>query len=117
MNIYEYQKECERTCPDLHKPEFDQMHMAIGVSTEANELLDVYKKWFAYNKSIDVVNVKEEIFDCFWYLVNLCRMLNIDIENGMEINIAKLRQRFPEKFTEENAVSRDLDKERKILES
>jgi NTP pyrophosphatase (non-canonical NTP hydrolase) len=120
MNILEYQKECARTCPDLSGfggKEFNQMHMAIGISTESGELLDVYKKWFAYGKEIDKVNVKEEIFDCFWYLVNLCRMLDIDIEKGMEINIAKLKQRYPEKFTEENAINRNLDKERKILES
>ena len=117
MNIYEYQKECSRTCPDLKGKEFDQMHMAMGASTEANELLDAYKKWFAYGKPIDLVNVKEEIFDTFWYLVNLCRMLEIDLEAGMENNIAKLRKRFPDKFSQYDATHRDLDAERKILET
>jgi len=116
MNIIEYQKNAERTCPDLGREEYDQLHMAMGASTEANELLDVYKKWFAYGKEIDLVNVKEEIFDCMWYLVNLCRMLDINLEEGMENNIAKLRKRFPEKFDKEHAINRNLDAERKILE-
>jgi len=34
----------------------------------------------------------------------------------MDLNISKLKARFPEKFTEENALVRDLVKERQILE-
>ena len=116
MNIKEYMIEASRTCPDLGSDLNNQLHMAIGSSTESNELLDVYKKRFAYGKEIDKVNVNEEIFDCFWYLVNLCRMLDIDIEKGLQTNIDKLRVRYPEKFTEENANNRHLDAEREILE-
>lgn len=41
---------------------------------------------------------------------------NIDIERGMRNNIAKLQVRYPEKFTEENAINRNLEAERKELE-
>lgn len=116
MKIEQYLKEISRTCPDLGDEFKNQLHMAIGASTEANELLDAYKKSFAYGKPLDKTNVAEEIFDCFWYLINLCRMLRINIEEGMENNIEKLRSRYPEKFTSENALNRDLEKERKILE-
>jgi len=34
----------------------------------------------------------------------------------MENNINKLRVRYPEKFTEENALNRNLELERKVLE-
>lgn len=116
MKIEEYIIESSRTCPNLGSDLKNQLHMAVGISTEANELLDAYKKWFAYNKELDKINVSEEIFDCFWYLINLCRMLNIDIEKGLETNINKLRARYPENFTEYNAINRDLAKERSILE-
>jgi NTP pyrophosphatase (non-canonical NTP hydrolase) len=116
MNIQDYIKQSERTCPDLGNELNNQIHMAIGISTEANELLDAYKKWFAYNKPLDKTNVAEEVGDCFWYLCNLCRMLNLDPEAILQNNINKLRARYPEKFTNENAIHRDLDKERKILE-
>lgn len=116
MNIKEYLIESSRTCPDLGSDLNNQLHMTIGVSTEANELLDAYKKWFAYGRELDKVNVSEEIFDCFWYLINLCRMLQIDPEKGMETNVKKLRVRYPEKFTEYDANNRNLQKEREILE-
>lgn len=117
MNIIKYTSEASRTCPDLGSDFDNQLHMVIGVSTEAGELLDAYKKAFAYGKELDITNVSEEIFDALWYLVNLCRMLNIDIEQGMTTNIEKLRARYPDKFDSEHAINRDLNKEREILES
>ena len=120
MKIHKYLKESSRTCPNLDgnigNDLANQLHMAMGASTEANELLDAYKNWFAYGKKIDIINVTEEIFDCMWYLINLCRMLDIDPELGMQNNIDKLRTRYPEKFTQENAINRNLEKERKVLE-
>ena len=40
----------------------------------------------------------------------------IDYEKSLENNINKLKVRFPEKFTEENALNRNLKEERKVLE-
>jgi len=117
MNIAKYSLEASRTCPDLGSDLNNQLHMAIGASTESNELLDAYKKAFAYGKELDIINISEEIFDTLWYLINLCRMLDIDVEKGMDINISKLRARYPENFTEDKAINRDLVKEREILEA
>jgi NTP pyrophosphatase (non-canonical NTP hydrolase) len=117
MDIYEYMKEVERTCPRLKGEFYDELHMAIGAATEAGELLDAYKKDFAYGKPIDKINVAEEIGDQLWYLVNLMRMLDLDPADVFEINLNKLRARYPEKFTEYNALNRDLKKEREILEN
>jgi NTP pyrophosphatase (non-canonical NTP hydrolase) len=42
--------------------------------------------------------------------------LHLDFYKGLENNINKLKIRFPEKFTQEHALNRDLDSERKELE-
>ena len=118
MNIFDYMNLASRTCPDLGSDLNNQIHMAIGASTEANELLDSYKKWFSYGKELDKINVTEEIFDCFWYLLNLCRMLNINPEEGMSKNILKLESRYPNlRFDENDAINRNLDQERAVLEN
>jgi NTP pyrophosphatase (non-canonical NTP hydrolase) len=116
MDFKTYMEQASRTCAILDSKEQDNLHMVLGMLTEAGELADVFKKELAYNKPIDWVNVSEEIFDIMWYIANFCRINEIDCEKGLEINIAKLRARYPEKFTEENANNRDLEKERKILE-
>jgi NTP pyrophosphatase (non-canonical NTP hydrolase) len=120
MEYKDYQNESKRTCPELsdnlRKGLADELHMVIGISTEAGELLDAYKKHFAYGKELDTINVGEEIADIMWYISNLCRLLNINLEEMQQRNIDKLKARFPEKFTKENALNRNLDVERQILE-
>lgn len=41
----------------------------------------------------------------------------LDVKESLEKNIEKLKQRFPDKFSEEKALNRDLKKERAILEA
>lgn len=92
------------------------MHAAMGMVTEAAEFMDMLKKHAMYGKPIDEVNALEEIGDQFWYQSLALKTLNADFARVMERNIAKLRARFPEKFTEARALERDLSKERRILE-
>ena len=86
MELKQYIIESSRTCPDLGLDFNNQMHMAIGISTEAGELLDAYKKKLAYNKSLDKTNVAEEIGDLCWYVANLCRILNLDLQEILQNN-------------------------------
>jgi len=47
---------------------------------------------------------------------NLMRMLDIDIETVLDMNIKKLRIRYKNNFSKEDALNRDLNKEREELE-
>lgn len=116
MKINKYQEEAKRTLASTGSRLADELHMAMGMVTEAGELIDVYKKNLAYKKEIDYVNLKEELGDILWYIANLCNINDWDIEDVLEININKLKVRYPEKFTQENAINRNLEEERKILE-
>jgi hypothetical protein len=92
------------------------LHCAIGASTESGELLDAFKKHIYYKKELDIINVGEEIADIQWYLFNLCRLLNLDMEKLLENNIDKLRKRYGDKFSSDKAINRDVEAERKVLE-
>lgn len=116
MNLKEYEKESQRTFAYKSDNILNLLHCAIGAATESGELLDAFKKSIYYNRELDMVNIGEEIADIMWYLSNLARLLNLDIEKLLDNNINKLKVRFPEKFTSELAFNRDLDKERKQLE-
>ncbi len=116
MNTKEYQLKAARTLASLPTSLDDDIHMILGMQTEVAEIADVYKKYIAYNKPLDFVNIKEEIGDVLWYIANLCNLHGWDMENIMETNIKKLEARYPEKFTNEAAVNRNLDLERSILE-
>ena len=170
MNTQQYQQQAKRTCASLGRHELDLSHMALGLNSEIVELDEAIN-----NK--DFVNIKEEIGDCFFYLINTFYFLNVEATNMsylipvgddhvkqlynlvseyqndlkrhiaygkglktvnlnqvqmklMEIvtlydfdlteildkNIAKLKKRFPDKFTQDKAINRDTNAERKILE-
>jgi NTP pyrophosphatase (non-canonical NTP hydrolase) len=117
MNYKEYQNLASKTFAEAGDETLNLLHCAIGASTESGELLDAFKKHIYYKKELDVVNIGEEIADIQWYLFNLCRLLDLDMEQLLEANIAKLKARYGEKFSSEKAINRDLDTERNILET
>lgn len=91
-------------------------HACVGVFTEAGEMLEAILKHVELKKDLDIINLREEFGDAFWYLA-----IGIDETGGepgqvTERNIDKLRVRFPEKFNSNQANNRDLDAERAALE-
>jgi len=102
--------------PNLDKSKLRILHAALGCVTEAGELADTLKKHLFYNKKLDLVNLEEEAGDLCWYIAILADELGVSFEYLWERNIAKLKARYPDKFTEERAVNRNLEVERKILE-
>lgn len=116
ITLSEYQKEASRTFLSKGNHELDVLHCLVGLQTELGELSDPFKKGIYYGKPIDKTNVAEEMADAMWYLVNLARIENIDLEKALINNINKLKIRYPEKFTAENAIVRNLEAERVELE-
>lgn len=92
------------------------LHASIGIETEGGEIADVLKKHIFYGKPVDAVNVVEEAGDLLWYISVLLDAVGSNFDEAMSKNISKLRARFGDKFTESQALNRNLDKERAILE-
>lgn len=100
--------------PDMHFLEI--LHAAIGIGSEAGEMIESLLPALFDGKPLDTINVHEESGDLLWYLAKLFKYTGTDFERVMAANIAKLRARFPQKFTEEAAQNRDLGRERTALE-
>lgn len=92
------------------------IHAGLGLATETAEIQDALKKHIFYGKPLDRVNLAEEMGDVFWYLAILADELGVSFEDTMDKNIAKLKKRYGDKFTETAAINRDVAAERKILE-
>lgn len=91
-------------------------HGVIGKFTEAGELLQAIAT-VANGQEIDKVNVAEEIGDDQWYNAILVDALGMDMDNIQDTVIAKLQKRYPDKFTSDAAINRDLEAERQVLEA
>jgi NTP pyrophosphatase (non-canonical NTP hydrolase) len=100
---------------------FDLNHAIIGMMTELGEFADIQKKWVQYGKAEDWVNMCEELGDLMWYVAIASKVIEenmgVTLDDILEINIKKLRMRYPEKFTEKNAIERNVDEERPFLEN
>lgn len=93
------------------------LHAAMGLCTEAGEIQDNLKRALFYGKDVDKVNLVEELGDVLWYCALLAHELKVELGDVMEINIEKLRARFPNKFTDDLAIDRHVEKEREIIEN
>jgi NTP pyrophosphatase (non-canonical NTP hydrolase) len=97
------------------------LHAVLGLASEVGEIADQIKRHFFYGKPLDVVNLAEEIGDLFWYQALTANELaethpEIDFDSIEETNIAKLKKRYGDKFSEQRATKRNLQIERQILE-
>jgi len=105
---------------DLHEETFDidprVFHSIIGIATESTELCEALYDVLLRKGELDVVNLLEENGDIHWYQAIMMDALGGDWEGIFNTNIEKLRARYPDKFTSDKAINRDLEAEREILE-
>lgn len=92
------------------------IHGIIGAATETGELLELLYATVIEGKPFDSVNLDEETGDAFWYFALLAKASGFTFEDAQRKNIAKLRKRYGEKFSEFDALNRNLSAERSILE-
>lgn len=96
----------EAILADMNPKKAHLLHMAVGVSGEAGELLDAIKKHVIYNKPLDCDNVIEELGDLEFYLRGIRQALVIGRTRILEANIAKLTERYGETYSNEAAQAR-----------
>lgn len=101
---------------DLPVSSEDPMKTSISIIKHSCKLLDMLKKKLFYDKVIDENLFRENAVIIMILINSYMKYYNIDIQESFDINIAKLKSRYGDKFSSERAINRDLDTERKILE-
>ena len=85
---------------------------SIGLSGEVGEFNDIVKKCVFQGKEMDediVTHLKSELGDVMWYVAQGCLALGTNIEELIDINTAKLKDRYPGGFDEFRSENRDGD--------
>lgn len=80
------------------------------------DIVDLHKKELAYGKEMDIDELENNLIILIMRLMSVCEDWMFTYEDSLQRNIDKLQARYPEKFTSDKALNRDLEKERKILE-
>lgn len=89
----------------------------LFIEALTSSLLDMDKKTFAYGKEYPMQERVLLASSLLEFIYDLCILKGYDMNAIMQTNVDKLVARYGEKFSEEKAINRNLDSERKILES
>jgi len=91
------------------------LHAALGLADEAGEIAKAVKSCIFYGSKFDSENLKEEAGDLLWYLAILSDAIGVPLDEIMDANLRKLRARYPDGFTQDDALNRDAVRERAAL--
>lgn len=117
--LYDKLKVLQLTKPEQIKftpQQIDMIHAALGLFSEAGEIVEEVIKSATENREMDLTNLEEEGGDVMWYIALYLRSIKSSFIKVTKQNIAKLFKRYPEKFNSDSALIRDLKAEREVLE-
>ena len=105
MTGNDYQKFASRTINHNLVPYQQEDHALKGMVSEIGELNGIYQK--AYQGHIDSdEHKKKEVGDLLWFIAEYCTSKGWNLEDIMQMNIDKLKARFPEGFDTEKSIHR-----------
>jgi NTP pyrophosphatase (non-canonical NTP hydrolase) len=104
MTINEYQKAAMRTAnPGV----CDQLpNVALGLCGESGEIADMVKKAEYQGHELDKEHIAKELGDVAWYLALGATTIGYDLETILQMNVDKLKARYPEGFDPEKSNNR-----------
>lgn len=105
MTGNEYQELAARTINPNYGYTYTKLHALHGMSAEVGEVHSIHQKYYQGHR-IDDDHVKKELGDLLWFIAEYCSAESWNLEDIMQMNIDKLRARYPEDFDEERSLSR-----------
>jgi len=85
---------------------------AIGLAGESGEFNDIVKKVLFQGKPLDEKtkqHLMKELGDVFFYWITACRALNLDPDEVIGANHAKLGARYPDGFSSIRSENKAID--------
>lgn len=103
----EYQFLASRTINKSNSSEQMEFHALHGMVGEIGELHSIYQKRYqGHIEDNEEEHRKKELGDLLWFIAEYCTANNWDLSEVMELNIAKLKARFPEGFSVDKSLHR-----------
>lgn len=106
MTGNEYQKLASRTMVDNWPAECYEHHALHGMVGEIGELHSIYQKMYQGHTEVGYEHFKKEIGDLLWFIAEYCTAMGWDLEDVMQMNIDKLKARYPDGFDVERSLHR-----------
>ena len=107
MTVNEYQKLAMTTLNPALSPKDVLINGVMGLCGESGEAIDLVKKHLAQGHELDKEKLAKELGDIAWYLAETASAIGYSLEDILQMNIDKLRARYPDGFAVERSVNRD----------
>lgn len=105
MRANEYQKLAERTIDSGLDERCLEYHALHGMVGEIGEMHSIYQKVYQGHE-LDEEHLKKEVGDLLWFIAEYCTVLGWTLEDVMQTNIDKLKERYPNGFEAERSLNR-----------
>ena len=106
MEVNEYQKLAMTTLnPALNKRDV-LINSVMGLCGESGEAIDLVKKHMMHGHDFDKEKFAKELGDIAWYLAEAATAIDTDLETIFQMNIDKLKKRYPDGFDSEKSIHR-----------
>jgi NTP pyrophosphatase (non-canonical NTP hydrolase) len=102
MDLKEYQKLCKSTANTYEDKEKEIFTWGLGLIGEAGDAIGCIKKTYSQGED-QVQGIRENLGDIMWYIAMICNYYDWDMNDVLKENVDKLKKRYPNGFTEENA--------------
>ena len=100
----------------MYSPSYRSLFDPTKLVVDTSSFLDLVKKAAFYGKELSKEDVEGYVVLIYRHILDMSQCYKFDLEVAMKNNQDKLKARFPDKFTSEKALSRNLETERKELE-
>lgn len=107
MTINEYQREALRTANSTNENDLLIVNGVMGLCGESGECIDLLKKSMFQGHELDKVHLAKELGDVAWYLAVSAYSIDYDLERVLQMNVDKLRARYPDGFSAEHSQNRE----------
>jgi NTP pyrophosphatase (non-canonical NTP hydrolase) len=108
MKFNEYQEATNRTSPAFDDEIGCMVNFAMGLSGESGEITDYVKKVVFQGHPLKKEKIAEELGDLLWYVARMASLLGYDLSEIAQMNIEKLKKRYPDGFSVEASVNRTV---------
>lgn len=105
MNANEYQKLAANTINPFLKDVELINHALHGMVSEMGEIHGIYQKTYQ-GHIINDEHLKKELGDLMWFIAEFCSGKGWNLSDIMELNIEKLKKRYPDGFNEDQSLNR-----------
>lgn len=106
MNVNEYQILARRTLPNVVSSLELEHHALHGMVSEIGEIHSIYQKTYQ-GHPMDHGHIMKELGDLMWFIAEFCTAKGWKLNDICEMNIEKLKQRYPEGFKKDRSLCRD----------